>query len=93
MCDCCSTARAYPSFAFFNPACVFCGARLIQRIQRGCNHLSPDAKRERLRGDLDRWLAHGHNELRIRALAKSMQWSIEPAPTPDALPRRKGVSA
>ena len=57
--------------------CIFCGARAIQRIQR-LFAIGTEAKRERSRSTLAAWMAMGHDEARLRALAKAPEWALEP---------------
>ena len=61
----------------FSPACLHCGARYIQWIQRMSGR-SADARKRECRRVLERWLAHYHNEDELRALAKSPTWAVEP---------------
>lgn len=68
MCNNCKTAREFPNHSMFDPACIFCGARLIQRIGK-----LPIAQSEsvlRRRAVLKDWTDWGHSEAKIRALAK-----------------------
>ena len=60
----------------FDPACAFCGARLIQKIGR--LQLSAKESTDRKRAVLADWLALGHSELQIRALAKLKELALEP---------------
>lgn len=62
----------------FNPACLHCGARYIQRLQRKSG-LPDTAKRDRCRAVLEDWKAHGHAEGELRALAKQERWAVAPA--------------
>ncbi len=57
--------------------CIHCGARAIQRIQR-LFAIGTDAKRERSRSTLAVWMAMGHDEARLRALAKAPEWALKP---------------
>lgn len=66
-CDCCNRARLSPAHSQFCPTCLHCGARLIQAI----GHL-PISRQEvstRRRQVLTDWIAHGHPEQQLRALA------------------------
>ena len=67
------------SHKLFNPACLHCGARYIQWIQRMSGRPAEARKRE-CRRVLERWLAHFHDEAELRALAKQSKWAVEPAP-------------
>ena len=83
MCECCQQARARPdpgSYRMHNEGCIHCGARAIQRIQR-LFAIGTDAKRERSRSTLAVWMAMGHDEARLRALAKAPEWALEPLHT------------
>ena len=60
----------------FDPSCLFCGARLIQKIGR--LQLSVTESTARKRAVLADWLALGHSELHIRALAKIKDLALEP---------------
>ena len=57
--------------------CLHCGARAIQRIQR-VFVIGADARRERSRSTLAVWMGKGHDEARLRALAKAPEWALEP---------------
>ena len=57
--------------------CIYCGARAIQRIQR-LFVIGTEAKRERSRSTLAVWMGMGHDEARLRALAKAPEWALEP---------------
>ena len=61
----------------FDPACAFCGARLIQKIGR--LQLSATESTARKRAVLADWMALGHSELQIRALAKLKELALAPA--------------
>ena len=59
----------------FSPACLHCGARYIQWIQRHSGR-PVEARQRECRRVLERWLAHGHAEAALRALAKGGQWAV-----------------
>ena len=61
----------------YNPACIHCGARLIQWLQRKCTSSRAD-RAERCRSALSMWMAYGHSEDEIRKLAKAKQWAVAP---------------
>lgn len=68
MCNNCKTAQEFRNHSMFDPACIFCGARLIQRIGK-----LPIAQSEavlRRRAVLKDWVDWGHSEAKIRQLAK-----------------------
>lgn len=67
-CQCCHRTSLGPQYRFHCPTCLWCGARLIQRIQ--ALPVSPEDKRSRCRQVLADWMAHGHSEAQLRALAK-----------------------
>lgn len=68
MCSNCDTARQYPAYPMFSPACVFCGARLIQRI--GKLKIAYSQCVSRRRAVLKDWVDLGHSESKIRELVK-----------------------
>lgn len=83
MCDVCSVVRKHfprdaQAYRMRCPACVHCGARLIQKMQ-SVFALSPPARREKSRAVLADWMAHGHSEADLRRLAQSGAWAVAPA--------------
>jgi hypothetical protein len=68
-CSDCDIAREHPGYSFYTPACAFCGARLIKRIQALAK--PTDEKSERCKKVLLDWVSYGHSELQIRAMVKS----------------------
>ena len=68
MCTCCMTARGFSEYRFYSPACVHCGARLIQRI--GMRPISTSECTARRKAVLADWVAWGHPEAEIRRLVK-----------------------
>ena len=66
----CQASQAAPTYSFHTPACLYCCARKIQRIQRF--NLPKEVIVSRCRSALDAWVAHGHAESDIRRLAKSV---------------------
>lgn len=83
MCDVCSVVRKhYPRDPQVHRQhclkCVYCGARLIQKLQR-VFVLAPPVRREKSRVALSDWMALGHSEARLRALAKATVWAVAPA--------------
>ena len=78
-CPNCITAKTYPQHRWFNPACLHCGARIIQHL--GTLGLSPDSCAARRRANLADWMAMGHSEAQIRQLAKG-PLAIAPPPEP-----------
>ena len=76
-CENCLTARECDGlYRMFTPKCVYCGARLIQSIQRLC--ISPNEKVVRCCAVLADWLTFDHNETELRRLAKEPGFSYEP---------------
>ena len=53
-------------FPRFNLGCIYCGARLIQRI--GLLPISQTECRERRQSVLKDWVEYGHSETQIRTL-------------------------
>ena len=90
MCHDCECAReSKGAYRLYTPACLWCGARLIKAIQalpRPANEIAA-----RCRQVLNDWVAYGHSETQIRALAKAAEMPLapsgEPAPPPKAKPR------
>ena len=60
------------------PNCIHCAARRIQFIQRRMQ-ISKEAKVQKCREALTEAVSWGHAEGRIRELAKSTNWAVEPA--------------
>ena len=60
----------------FDPACQFCGARLIQKIGR--LQLNASESTARKRAVLVDWMALGHSEIEIRRLAKGTELALAP---------------
>lgn len=75
-CECCQRAQEGPGYSMFDPACHFCGARLIWRIQR--LQIGREEARGRCRKVLNDWLQYGHSESEIRRLAKLDALPLEP---------------
>lgn len=70
----------------FNPACLHCGARLIQRLgkmQRPKDEIT--ARRRKVLAD---WMAMGHSEADLRALAKGPV-PLQPVGEPEPQTRTK----
>lgn len=73
----------------FSPSCLWCGARLIQRL--GLLARPRDEIVARRRTVLADWMAMGHAEDRLRALAKSPTPPL--APPADTASTRKPSDA
>lgn len=71
----CNAARQAPDYRMHCPSCIFCGARLIQSIQR--LDRPREEIRDRCRAVLSDWIAMGHDEQALRALAKGPR-ALEP---------------
>lgn len=83
ICDNCKVARDFPEYRLFNPACLYCGARMLQRLGRLSIPLSECTQRRR--EALAVWVKRGHSEPEIRRLYKG-----PPALQPDApKPKKK----
>lgn len=65
--DCLAARETSGHWRFFDPRCLWCGARLIQRI--GKLNVMPSEIRQRRQAVLKDWVAQGHAESEIRALA------------------------
>lgn len=76
-CPCCHTAKSFPGYRMFNPACLHCGARIIQSL--GALAIGPSERRTRRQAVLAEWVAHGHSETQIRELAKGPS-ALAPSP-------------
>lgn len=74
-CEECAIARESPHYTRFNPLCLWCGARLIQRI--GALNRPRQELTERRRKVLADWVAMGHSEAEIRRLVAGPS-AIEP---------------
>ncbi len=94
ICTCCQVAKGFAGCRFFNPACLCCGARLIQHL--GGLPVSRSECKTRRQAMLAVWVEHGHDEQRIRALVKG-KLCIGPDEVtalehlPSAKPRSRGV--
>lgn len=90
LCKPCQIARTVPTYPFFNLGCLHCGARIIQHL--ATLPIVPSQVAERRRENLAHWVAFGHSEADLRALAKG-PLAIGPghplAPESPALPKRR----
>ena len=67
-CKQCAVARDFAAYRFYNPACIYCGARLIQRLAlRDISNAECTTRRKAVLAD---WVAWGHSEAEIRRLVK-----------------------
>ena len=67
-CANCTVARDFAAYALYTPACIHCGARLIQHL--GLRNISPAECTTRRKAVLADWVAWGHSEAEIRQLVK-----------------------
>ena len=79
-CTDCATIRKHyahdpQAYRMHSRACLHCGARLIQKMQR-LYQLTPEQRRDRRRETLAAWMAQGHDEQQLRALAKGA-WAVQ----------------
>lgn len=78
-CQQCETARGFAAYRFYSPACIWCGARLIQRLAlRDISNAECTTRRKAVLAD---WVAWGHKEAEIRELVKGPP-SLQPLPEP-----------
>lgn len=81
-CTDCATIRKHfasdpQAYRTHNTACLHCGARMIQKFQR-LFQLTAEQRRDRCRQTLADWIAQGHDEQRLRDMAKG-SWAVAPA--------------
>ena len=84
MCEECSKIRQHfmrdpflKQTPMHEPTCIYCGARAIQWIQRRVKG-GREVVAERCRTVLALWLQFGHDEQRLRQLAKKQEWAVAP---------------
>ena len=85
--DCAADRICSGHHRLFDPRCIFCGARLIQRIGKVGNTAAEITQRRRV--VLADWMALGHGEAEIRELAASKKPAHEPVTGGAHLSRRK----
>jgi hypothetical protein len=67
MCSDCMAARETSgNWRFYDPRCLWCGARCIQRIPKFCETNAEASQRRKI--VLRDWMAMGHAEKEIREL-------------------------
>lgn len=93
-CKNCEVATEVPDHRWFNPACLFCGARYIQLLGR--RPLTREQCQARRRHVLSTWIEHRHDEQQLRALAKGPHCTgpakaLESAPPSRTKPRSRGT--
>ncbi len=84
-CEECQAARQFPGHNRHDLKCLHCGARLIQAIQRlrplpTVEETTAAQIKRRCRTVLTDWVAYGHDEQQLRALAKGGM-AVEPEPS------------
>lgn len=86
-CDDCNAAEVTAGRWYtFNPACLWCGARLIRRLgtmPRPASEIT--ARRQQALKD---WMANGHSEQALRDLAKSGPAPLAPSSSASPSERR-----
>lgn len=80
-CPCCNIVRQNPTYPQFNLGCVYCGARLIQRL--GQMQISATECKVRRQAVLRDWVEFGHCEQQIRTLVAGPP-CIGPARAPES---------
>lgn len=87
-CSDCQATRESPLWPMHCPTCLWCGARLIQRIQALRTIRPAQEIRERCRKVLDDWMSYGHSEKALRELASGTSLPLQPTG-----PEEAGASA
>lgn len=78
MCADCDAARETRGLWYlFDPLCIWCGARLIQWIQR-LRDRPREERVARCRVVLTDWVSYGHSERELRELAASGSMPLAP---------------
>jgi len=68
MCTNCDIARDRPDYRLYNPTCLWCGVRILQRAADW--PLPESVVKERRRENVAIWVGYGHSELELRRLFK-----------------------
>lgn len=77
-CEDCARAREGPGWPMFNPACLWCGARLIQRI-RALKGVRPREELvARVAAAKSSWLSYGHSEKALGELVAQKKLPLAP---------------
>lgn len=76
MCLRCDLTRENPNHPLHCPKCLYCGARVIWRVQR--LRIAKEDVIERCRQALADWMERGHSEDELRRLAKQPEMPLEP---------------
>lgn len=78
MCTDCAAARESRGHWYrFDPACLWCGARLIQQIKQ-LTHRPAAERSSRCKTVLTDWMSYGHAERELRDLAASGSMPFAP---------------
>lgn len=80
MCEDCRRATAGPGWRLYDPACLWCGARLIQSIQNLKGRVSPVRIEQRVKHVLLGWTHYGHNSQELLAMANEPNLPLQPWP-------------
>ena len=84
-CELCTAARGNDAHVTYTPACLYCGARYLQRLKswpRCTINDKPETRDQRKAWRakvLDDWAAAGHDRAELEALAASKAPVYEPA--------------
>lgn len=70
-CDCCAARREAPLHNAYNPACAWCGARIIQAIRSRVGQVPREERSLRASAELAHWVKWGHDEALIRSLVRT----------------------
>ena len=77
-CTTCSTSRLTSGiWHTYDPSCLYCGARLLQQLGKLRTPTSEQIAQRR-RNELEIWVAQGHPEADLRALAKGKELAYAP---------------
>lgn len=68
MCKDCQAAKESPDYRMFDPTCLYCGARLLQRLES--LPIGVTECRQRQKSALSLWQTMGHAEQDLRRLYK-----------------------
>ena len=86
-CECCTAAKESPDHRMYDPACLWCGARLLRNLRR--HPITTDQLKARRQTVLSDWMRYGHAEADLRAWAKRDD-CFDPGPEcgPESEPRK-----
>lgn len=80
-CDDCARTRNGPGWNFFNPACIWCGARLVGRLRKLPRR--PGEIQARQAKVLEDWASYGHSKDEMLALSHD-ECPVSPLPPSDS---------